>query len=173
MRAIAVDPSMRASTAAIAAEQLMLHVVEQVTSTIAFTPKLWQFLDDLHACTKAVSRLALSQASHAGVTDETWDIALTTLARMNVRYWLHTSGPSFGEQYCLIDTVERVFVDRLACRFEHHEQRRIPVVEAVPMTELIEAANELMDAAQAATDHYAAVSVHVLIAVALRAMNER
>lgn len=172
MKGVAADRSLRAIIAASGAERLMLRIVGEVQSAIVFSPETQVMLDDLRDCATATARVAAAFGSTYAVEDQIWDIALATLARMNVRIWQRSSSEAFADHVLLMDVMESMLIDLLERRSVSQEKRGGPSLRAHSPAQLTDIVDEAIVSVLDLTGHAGLLSVQVLIGVALRAMSD-
>ena len=164
-----VERSLRASAAAAGAKRLAARALEEILETSVFSPELWQNLEDLDTCVGATGRADAAFATERDIDERTWEVALASLARVNLRLWALNSPASLAEELMLMDVLEELITELLTTRTRWADSGGATLT-------WLDVGDSSVDDLIAATQMLAGadtvLAVHVLVGVALRAMSE-
>lgn len=169
---VTLETALRARAAAYGARRLLQPAMRETLNEAVLTPSLRQALDDLDVCTAATMRVAASLAAGCLDRGDLLPVAISTLARMNVRLWEPQTEVSIARRLALVDHVETSLATLgLLCEEESEHSIREPSVSSTASAKRSPVDNAV-GAALEATNRSARTALHVLLAVALRALNE-
>lgn len=172
MNGITVERSLRACAAAAGARRLAARALEEILESSVFTPDLWQSLDDLDTCVSATVRAAAEFATERQLDEPSWEVALSTLARINLHLWAGDSATSLAEELMLMDMLEETVIELFAARTREPGAGDALGAELNWLDVGDASVDELVSATQLLTGADSALAVHVLVGVAIRAMTE-
>jgi hypothetical protein len=133
---------------------------------------LRQVLDDLDVCTAATMRVAACVAAGCLDREDLLPLAIATLARMNLRLWDPQTEGSIAQRLALVDQVEEALATRsLLCEEESGQNTREPFAASAASAKR-SPVDYAVAAGLEATAGSARTAIHVLLAVALRALSE-
>jgi hypothetical protein len=169
---VTLEAALRARAAAYGARRLLRPAMQEALDGGELTPSLRQFVDDLDDCSAATMRVAAALAAGCLGRKDLLPLAVSTLARMNLRLWEPQGTASIAQRLILVDHLE----DELEARIVHAEEGRLGgsrrSAASGVLTTKQSPVDIAVDAALAVTDRSALCALHVLLAVALRALSE-
>ena len=166
---IATGPALDARTAAAGAERLARRLRAEAMAATPPRPEVVRVLDDLDACARTAVRLTARFGAGGTGDDPAWEVALATVAQLNLRRWRQATGAAYAEQMLLMEVLERLLTERAA---SGTVPPRPPSREGAGGTRLVYSTGveRLIAAARLLPDPSGAGSAHALVGVAVRAM---